>query len=364
MYNQEDEIEQFFREQEGYSDKKEPDDGLPSILKSLDEQPNGGLPPIVNVPDDRSDAGMPSIMKPLNNRPNGGMPSIMRSLDERPDDEMPSILKPLNNRPNDDFQPSAFSSDTFSIDELEEDVLPKSSAVDPKGFNDSRSARYDRLREMEEQLEHDERISRCSIFAKKYMQMFLILIGGVAANVLLLIIANIASKNEDLITGAATIMIVISAVYSVFAILYGVILMGLGKYHLEFKSAGIYYILSGVCEAVRYSTSGWASFFFSLLAAVFSVLYILKFAVAMSNSFDKVAMYMAVTWETFKKAFIYVYAGIVGCTLLGFFPILNILAAIVLIVLLIAAVILSIWQIILVFRSANVMKQYATVIHA
>ena len=334
MYNQEDEIEQFFREQDGYSDKKEPNDGLPSIMKSLDE------------------------------RPDDGMQSIMRSLDERPDDGMPSIMRSVNARPNEGFQPSAISAESFSEEEMEEEILPVSSAVDPKGFNDSRSARYDRLREMEEQLEHDERISRCSVFSKKYMQMFLILIGGVAANILMTIIANIASRNDDLIIGAATILIAIAVAYSIFSILYGVILIGLGKYHLEFKSAGIYYMLAGVCEAVRYSTSGLANFSFSVLAAVFSVLYVLKFAVAMSNSFDKVAMYMAVTWETFKKVFIYVYAGIVGCTLLCFFPILNILAAIVLLLLLIAALLVSIWQIVLVFRSANVMKQYATAIHA
>ncbi len=352
MYNQEDEIEQFFREQEGYSDKKEPDSGLPSIMKALDERP---------------DDGMPSIMKMADDRPDDGVPSIMRMADNRPDDGVPSILKPLNNRPIDDVQPSAFSAGGFSTEELEEDVIPISSAVEPRGgFNDSRSTRYDRLREMEEQLEHEERLSRCSVFSKKYMQMFLILIGGVAANILLTIISNIASKNEDLIEGAAMIMIGISAAYFVFAVLYGVILIRLGRYHLEFKSAGIYYMLSGVCEAVRYAISGstMASLFFSILAAVFSVLYVLKFAVAMSNSFDNVAMYMAISWETFKKVFIYVYAGIVGCTLLSFFPLLGILAAFALIALVFVAIIVSIWQIILVFRSARVMRQYSTAIHA
>ncbi|MBO4928452.1 MAG: hypothetical protein J5379_09430 [Clostridiales bacterium] len=69
MYNQEDEIEQFFREQEGFSEKKEPD---PEPAQST----------------------------------YNGMPSIMRALDERP---------------KDDFQPSAFPSGGFTAEQTEEE---------------------------------------------------------------------------------------------------------------------------------------------------------------------------------------------------------------------------------------------------
>ena len=59
----------------------------------------------------------------------------------------------------------------------------------------------------------------------------------------------------------------------------------------------------------------------------------------------------------------YVYGAIVVCTLACFFPVLGLVAAFVLIGLAIAAIGVSIWQILLVLRSSQVMKQYANVIH-
>ena len=123
-------------------------------------------------------------------------------------------------------------------------------------------------------------------------------------------------------------------------------------------------MIGSASHAIYSTTNGGAAFAFSILSAVFSVLYVLKFAVAMSNSFDNVASYMAISWESFKKAYTYVYGGIVICTLLCFFPILNILAIIALFLLSLAAIGLSIWQIVLLVRSSNVMHQYSTAIHA
>ena len=310
MFNQEDEIDQFFREQEGYSEKQDP------------------------------------------------------TPEKEPDDGLPSIMRALKEPPKDDPQASAFPSGGFAPARFEEGAFPEEHSVEEKGFHDSGAARYDRLKEMEEQLERDERTSRCSVLSKKYMQMFLILIGGIALNAVSTILTNIASRNEDFYDGAKVFMIIVAVASAAISVLYGLILIGLGKYFMEFKTAGVYYMISGCCEAVYHSTTGLAAVAFSILGAVFSVLYILKFAVAMSNSFDNVASYVAVSWENFRKIFIYVYGGIVACTILSFFPILNIMAGFVLIFLMIAAIFVSIWQIVLVFRSSNVMKQYSTAIHA
>lgn len=247
---------------------------------------------------------------------------------------------------------------------FEEDAFPEEPSVEQKGFHDSGTARYDRLKEMEAELERNERTACCNDLAKKYMQMFMILIGGIALNIISTILSNISSRNYDFYDGARVFMIIIAIASAAISALYGFILISMGKYHPEFKTAGLYFIISGVCEAVYYSTTGLAAVAFSILGAVFSVLYILKFAIAMSNSFDNVASYMAVSWESFRKVFMYVYCGIVICTLLCFFPILNILAAFALLFLTVAAIAVSIWQIVLVFRSANVMKQYSTAIHA
>ncbi|MBO4687978.1 MAG: hypothetical protein J5636_05645 [Clostridiales bacterium] len=308
MYNQEDEIEQFFREQEGAFKKKEPEKD-----------------------------------------PTDGLPSIMRALDEQPKDS---------------FQPSAFTSGVYSPDESAEDTFQTEKSFEQRSYHNSGTARFDRLKEMEAQLEHDERIARSGVLSKKYMQMFLILMAGIALNIASTVLTNIASNFPDFYSGARIFMIIIAVASVGIAVLYGLILISLGRYFLDFKTAGVYYIISAACNAIYNSSTGAATLFFSILGAVFSVLYVLKFAIAMSNSFDNVASYMAISWENFKKLFTYVYGGIVICTLLCFFPILNILALFVLLGLSIAAIGISIWQLVLLVRSSNVMKQYSSVIHA
>jgi len=312
MYNQEDEIEQFFRERDGEVEK------TPEPEQSPD--------------------------------PYAGMPSIMRALQEQP---------------KDDFRPSAFSSDGAALDPSDEEPsFQTEPSFERRSYHNSGTARFDRLKEMEAQLEHDERISRCGVLAKKYMQMFLILMADVALNIANMSLTSIGSRFSDFRVGAAAIIIILAVASLAISVLYGLMLIGLGKYFQEFKTAGIYFMISGACGAAQAATSGFLSSVFSLASAVLAVLYVLKFAVAMSNSFDNVASYMAISWESFKKAYIYVYAGIVICTVATIFPILNILALIALLVLSIGVVVLSIWQIVLVLRSANVMKQYSTAIHA
>ena len=99
-------------------------------------------------------------------------------------------------------------------------------------------------------------------------------------------------------------------------------------------------------------------------AAAASVMYMLKFANAMIASFENIASYMSIAWETFRKVFIYVYAAIAILTLGSFMPVLGLFAALGLLLLSIAAIGVSIWQIVLIFRSSRVMKQYAESIFA
>ena len=310
MYNQEDEIAQFFAEQDGAFEKKEPEkesfDGLPSIMRALDEQPKA------------QETSRPSAF------PTGG------------------------------FAPAQFAPETQEVEE---------EAFEQRDFRDTSAARYDRLKALEAELEHNERVSTCSMLSKKYMQMFLILIGGVALNIISTILTRLAANDYELYVDMRVYMIIIAVVSAGLSVLYGLILLGLGNSHMDFKKAGLYYMIYGAFTAVANSTTGMANMAFAILAAVFSVLYVLKFAVAMSNSFDNVASYMAISWESFKRVFMYVYGAIVVCTLACFFPVLGLVAAFVLIGLAIAAIGVSIWQILLVLRSSQVMKQYANVIH-
>ena len=152
MYNQEDEIEQFFREQEGYSDNQEP------------------------------------------------------TPEKAPDDGLPSIMRTLQEPPKEDPQPSAFPTGGFTPARFDEGAFPEEPSAEQNGFHNSGTARYDRLKEMEEELERDERTNRCGALSKKYMQLFLLLIGSVALNIISTILTNVASRDEDFYESATMIM--------------------------------------------------------------------------------------------------------------------------------------------------------------
>lgn len=268
--------------------------------------------------------------------------------EESKDDGLPSIMKALDELPQASSQTAAFAADGM-----------QRSVTAPIGYHYSSEVRFDRKKESKEQFEHAEKLSRCTVLSEKYKQMFLILIGGAALSIISTILSSIASSNADFYKETKVFMIIIAAASAVLSVFYGVFLLGLGKYHLEFRTGGLYYIISGASSAVSNSTTGKIQITFQLLTAVFSVLYILKFAVAMSNSFDNVAPNMSVTWESYKKIFLYVYGGFVFCLLACFLPMVVTVVLLLLLILSVAIVAISIWQIALVLRSSQIMKQSA-----
>ena len=267
--------------------------------------------------------------------------------EESKDDGLPSIMKALDELPQASSQTVAFAADGM-----------QRRVTSPIGYHYSAEVRFDRKKESKEQFELEEKVSRCTVLSKKYKQMFLFLIGGAALSIISTILSSIASSNADFYKEMKVFMIIIAAASAALSVCYGVFLLGLGRYHLDFKTAGLYYIISGASSAVSNSTTGKMQITFQLLTAVFSVLYILKFAVAMSNSFDGVAPYMAVTWESYKKIFLYVYGAFVICLIACFLQVMSV-AALLLIFLSVAIIAISIWQITLVLRSSQIMKQRA-----
>ena len=252
----------------------------------------------------------------------------------------------------------------------QEDEINRFFKAQERGFDEteleeSQPVPYvDEKERMRRQIEHEEKVARCSVFAKKYMYMFLILIGNVAFSVITFVITALALANPGIRSGIAVLLIVIAVISFVTALLYGVILFSLGNFYDDFRKAGLLYIFYGACDAIASSTSGGIALLFQIISAVASVMYMLKFATAMSASFDNVASYMAISWESFRKVFIYLYAAIVMCTVVSFFPVLGIFAAFFLLLLSLAAIGVSIWQIILVKRSSSVMKEHANSIFA
>lgn len=217
---------------------------------------------------------------------------------------------------------------------------------------------------MRRKIEHEEKVARCSVFAKKYMLLFMILIGGIALSALSVVLAILAFATPSFVKTISTVIIILSFLSFAISVGYGLVLVSLGNYYRDFRTAGLLYMVNGAMSALYNSIGGGLGFLFQITAAVASVMYMLKFASAMSASFDNVASYMSISWDNFRKVFIYVYAGIAILTLGSFVPILGIFASLFLLVLSVVAIGVSIWQIVLIFKSSRVMKEHADSIFA
>ena len=259
------------------------------------------------------------------------------------------------------FVPAAFNpSDASDIDE-------DPASYDPSSFRERvnyAEVTHDRYEQIKRETEHMERVQRCTEMSKKFMWLFIILAGSVLISAIISIMSYMRSRGSNF-SNATLLLVVGLSIVSVGVIIpYAMILISLRNHVMDFKLAGMYIIAAQCFSGLSSSISSIGLYIlFSLLSSVFSVLYMLKFATAMSSSFDNVASYMAITWETFKKIYIYVQIGLLICSAACIIPILNIFALIGILLLELAAIGISIWQIALLFRSSRVMDQYAHMIY-
>ena len=223
----------------------------------------------------------------------------------------------------------------------------------------------DRLRR---QLVHDEKVVQCAEYSKKYMSIFSLMVINIVLAVgslaiAILAIANIrfTIKHYQLITN---ILYGISLTTFVLYILQGVIILSLGKFVYDFRTAGMLLMLRGALVALRTSFGGVFGSLCGIGVAVTSILYILKFVTALSSSFDNVATYMAITWDNFKKLYTYFYIAWGIAMAVSLAPIYGMIGQLFLAILEILEIVLIIWEVVLIFRSALVMKQYSQSIFA
>ena len=225
--------------------------------------------------------------------------------------------------------------------------------------------RRDYYEQLREEAEHIERQNNCREYSKRYMQMFIILIANVFFNVIGLILSRVGANDEQFRKDTFVFTIVLAIGSVMCYALFGLVLVMLSRFNMDFRPAGMFYILSGICQAVARVIPGNTLYFFITIAqSIFAVLYVLKFASAASTSFDKVALYMSSSWETFRKVYMYVYIATVAASILIFMPVLGLIMIYALLALAIIAIGLEIWQILLLLRSSVIMKQYTSVVVA
>ena len=68
--------------------------------------------------------------------------------------------------------------------------------------------------------------------------------------------------------------------------------------------------------------------------------------------------YIASSWETLKKVIIYLFIGIVAILVLMFIPVIRVIAVIGAFAAVIAAIVILIWEFVLMFKTARALKNF------
>jgi len=188
-----------------------------------------------------------------------------------------------------------------------------------------------------------------------YLALFGCLIGTIAASIFARIYVSFASSLASLIRVALFVSIFALAC----GIGYAVVLFFLAKYQRDFKIAAIAYAIAEGLSFLKSFSSDWSTLI-SLVVAGLQIFYIMKFCDGMMASFDTVDLVMSGTWQTFKKWYLYMLYATLVVTAAMILPFLGLFALIGAFVLAVGAIVLSIWQLILLYGSGKRMKELST----
>ncbi|MBR3057723.1 MAG: hypothetical protein IKG93_07095 [Clostridiales bacterium] len=208
------------------------------------------------------------------------------------------------------------------------------------------------LTERERQVQIDLR-QRCAVVGSRFNLLFWISIGSLIMSLASTIIIYLL-KSMDALKWAQILGFVTS-------VLFAVVLFSLSKFNDNFQAAAIAYVFAQGCSFVQNmaGSSAGLSIVFSLASSLLSIAYVMKLTTGMEECFNVVDGYMADSWASFRKAFVVVMIITVACVILAFVPILNLLALIGSLGTVVAAIVLAIWQLVLLFRSAETMLRFS-----
>ncbi|MBO4927148.1 MAG: hypothetical protein J5379_02725 [Clostridiales bacterium] len=199
--------------------------------------------------------------------------------------------------------------------------------------------------------------SRCLEMGRKFRSMFLIVIAQVAI-LAVCTVMRMARETGASLKGLMTMIGVMTVITIALSIAFCAIIFSLGKYYDDFKSAGILFVLYQLCTLLGNMLSGGAGPVFMLISSFFGVLYVVKLASAMEDSFSMVNAEMADKWESYKKIFVTVNVATIVCVVLLIVPVLSAVASILLVALVVADVVLGVRQFILLGQSAKMMDHF------
>ena len=190
-----------------------------------------------------------------------------------------------------------------------------------------------------------------AVLGKRFMVMFIISVVSVGLSVITILNAYVFSNPQ--------IVFSFGAIDLALSIAYVVMLFLIGKYNENFTHAGVAYILAQIASVVKSLILTQVGTLFSLMASALSIAYIVKLCTGMEDCFNQVDAYLAETWVSFKKAFLIITIASIACVLLVFVPILSFLAVIGALFCSIAAIVISVWQFVLLYRSSKTMTDFS-----
>lgn len=198
-----------------------------------------------------------------------------------------------------------------------------------------------------------EKKKNCAVIGKRVFILFLIMIASVFLNIASLI-ATRSSDAKALLNG-------ISIASLVLCVPYVIVLISLGKFNKDFRLSGFAYILYMIASTFQSMMHLGLYGMFTALVIFLQVAQIVYLCSAMESVLNEVDGYLGESWVSLKKAFQFVMASWVVCSLLMLVYVLSGIFALVVFVLAIASVILSIWQLVLLLRTARSMTDYSRV---
>lgn len=186
--------------------------------------------------------------------------------------------------------------------------------------------------------------------------LFFVRIASIVGNLFLVFVLISAMMSGD--KGSVQAFSVFSSLISgVFGIAYGIVVIKLGEYYEEFKTAGICYLVYAIVSALSAAVGIAAT---NIVTAVLVLVYIFKFAEAVKMSLYGIDESVSNGWNILLLFYKILLAVLAFCILLAFVPGINILALLVIYLCVPVAVGISIYELVLLKMTANSLGRFAS----
>ena len=213
-------------------------------------------------------------------------------------------------------------------------------------------------REREEKLMQDKK-DRCHKRGKLYFVLFWLSAFGTPAIFLIMVLGSTIAVLLDSMGFAYLVAGLLGLIGIVIGVVTAVILFVLGKEESCFRAAGIAYLfVAGLNTASQFPPEGIIKTVVELGTIIATLFYLFEFINGSIYILAGVDDYIANSWEIIKKVFIYLFAGLVVCIILMFIPIFTFFAVILLIIAVIIALGVYIWELVLMFKTASALKNF------